>query len=411
VRRLVAEMSIGSSEYLRAVDGGLAQEDPAVPALAREDSLTAALELGWRIAELYAHVDDTGEPSADTLLPAHQSLEPADQLELQLRAAAGNARRAGLVERGAALEELRQSARRAPRSLVAAEAFRAEVRRCHIDLDKDLWARDESAGKAYELGNGMSDTYSRIRRAYGGSTEDPKTAWDKTFHSDRIERLKKLLDDLQSRLNPAGVAVLRRHLDQWHKRVEDELKSGKLPELEEVRDGLRRQTVIWRQLIAGDKEPEAWLDSHECAEVRTQLRELAWKRYVRWLPLIAGTLFALIFFLPQILSWYNESFVGTGIASAVVAVTGALGITNASVLLTVRTRLHQWSEQRSELLWNRAVVNRVSAETLLIDSVFSAPPPKPRSVGGAAVGIGRKTKQALGERLGPAPARAAQTTL
>jgi hypothetical protein len=42
-------------------------------------------------------------------------------------------------------------------------------------------------------------------------------------------------------------------------------------------------------------------------------------------------LFLLIFLLTQILSWYQESFVGTGVASAVVAGTGDLGITKASV--------------------------------------------------------------------------------
>ena len=68
--------------------------------------LAAALLLGWRVAELYALVDDTGAPASDTLLPAHGSLEPADQLELQLRAAAGVAARAGVTSKGASLEEL-----------------------------------------------------------------------------------------------------------------------------------------------------------------------------------------------------------------------------------------------------------------------------------------------------------------
>ena len=68
--------------------------------------LAAAVLLGWRVAELYALVDDTGLPASDTLLPAHGSLEPADQLELQLRAACGDARRAGVTSKGAALDEL-----------------------------------------------------------------------------------------------------------------------------------------------------------------------------------------------------------------------------------------------------------------------------------------------------------------
>ena len=34
------------------------------------------------------------------------------------------------------------------------------------------------------------------------------------------------------------------------------------PPEQRVREGVRRQTVIWRQLLAGDKEPEAYLDRH-----------------------------------------------------------------------------------------------------------------------------------------------------
>ena len=126
--------------------------------------LTAALLLGWRVAELYALVDDTGSPAGDTLLPAHESLEPADQLELQLRAASGDARRAGVTSKGASMEDLVDAARAAAASPAAAEAFRARLRRCHIEVQKDLWALDEALGKAYELGNGLSDTYGRVCR-------------------------------------------------------------------------------------------------------------------------------------------------------------------------------------------------------------------------------------------------------
>lgn len=105
-----------------------------------EEPLAAAVLLGWRVAELYALVDDTGVPARDTLLPAHGGLEPADQLELQLRAAAGDARRAGVTSKGASLDDLVERARNAPESTAAGDAFRAQLRRCHIEVQKDLWA-------------------------------------------------------------------------------------------------------------------------------------------------------------------------------------------------------------------------------------------------------------------------------
>ena len=259
--------------------------------------LTAALLLGWRVAELYALVDDTGAPASDTLLPAHGSLEPADQLELQLRAAAGVAARAGVTSKGASLEELVRMARGATASPAAAEAFRAQLRGCHVEVQKDLWALDESAGKAYELGDGLSDTYGRVCRAYRRDAEDALATWEDVFLAERIERLKKLLDDLQTRLNAAGVTVVRAQLDAWSAGVATRLRASGLPREEPVREGLRRQTVIWRQLLTGDKSPEAYLDRDARAALHDDLRALIWRRYRIWAMVLAAAV------IGRVLAW------------------------------------------------------------------------------------------------------------
>ncbi len=362
-----------------------------------DGQLAAAVLLGWRVAELYALVDDTGMPASDTLLPAHGSLEPADQLELQLRAACGDARRAGVTSKGAALDQLVERARAAPGSHAAADAFRAQLRTCHIEVQKDLWALDEAAGKAYELGNGLSDTYGRICRAYRRDGEDPSATWEQVFLPERVERLKKLLDDLQSRLNAGGVAVVRAQLDAWCAGVQARLRTGEAPSEQAVRDAVRRQTVIWRQLLAGDKEPEAYLDRHARAALRDDLRQLIWRRYRRWSIVLAAALFVLVAALPQLLSAYQTGVVQTGLASALVAVAGAVGITKASVLLTVRGRLDQWSQ----LLWNRALAQKVVEATLTLDAVLP-PPGRERRI---AAGIARaraRAPQKLGRRPPPA---------
>src|SRR5919204_6440484 len=100
----------------------------STPSTAQETGLSSAVELGWRLAELYALVDDTGTPTDDTLLPAHASLDPADQLELQVRAAAGDARRAGIFANAEELEELVDCAREAPLSDSNAQEFRRRLR-------------------------------------------------------------------------------------------------------------------------------------------------------------------------------------------------------------------------------------------------------------------------------------------
>jgi hypothetical protein len=341
------------------------------PLTSPDGPLAAAVLLGWRVAELYALVDDTGTPASDTLLPAHGSLEPADQLELQLRAACGDARRAGVTSKGAALDQLVERARAAPVSAAAADAFRAQLRSCHIEIQKDLWALDESAGKAYELGNGLADTHGRICRAYRRDGEEPATAWQQVFLPVRIERLKKLLDDLQSRLNASGVAVVRAQLGAWCEGVQSRLRSGEAPSEERVREGLRRQTIIWRQLLAGDKEPEAYLDRHARAALRDDLRHLIWRRSRRWAIVLGAVFFALAMAVPHLRWLYHSDFVQNGLGPALVAVSGAVGITKASVLFTVRGRLDQWSQ----LLWNRALAQKVVEATLTLDAVL---PPSAR---------------------------------
>jgi hypothetical protein len=327
--------------------------------------LASALVLGWRVAKLYARVDDTGEPAADTLLPGHDSLDPADQLELQLSAAAGDARRAGVTAKAAALDDLVSSARAAARSAAAGEVFRARLRQRHVELQKDLWARDEALGRAYELGNGLSDTFGRVCRAYRDDPHGVVAVWEDVFAHDRIERLMKLLDDLQSRLNAAGVAVVRAQLDAWRSGVAERLRPGAVPSREAVLAGLRRQTIIWRQLLTGDKEPEAYLDRHARAALHDDLRALIWRRYRRWVLLAAAAIAGGVFV------WLRVDDAGP----AILAGAGALGLTKASVLLSVRGRLDQWSK----LLWERALAERIVAATLTLDTVLP-PPPRERRI-------------------------------
>jgi hypothetical protein len=251
------------------------------------------------------------------------------------------------------------AARAAADSPAATDVFRARLRRRHIELQKDLWAQDEALGKAYELGGGLSDTYGRICRAYRHHAEDALTTWQAVFEAGRVERLKKLLDDLQSRLNVAGVAVVRAQLDAWCAGVGARLTAERLPPEAEVREGLRRQTVIWRQLLTGDKAPEAYLDRHARAALHDDLHGLIWRGYRRWAGVLAAAILALVLAWPYL----------SGASSAVVAAVGALGLTKASVLLTVRGRVDQWSK----LLWERALAMRIVDATLTLDSVL--PPP------------------------------------
>ena len=143
----------------------------------QDADLAAAVALGWRVAELYSLVDDDHDCSPDTLLPAHSGLARADQLELQLRAAAGDAKRAGVTSKPASLAALVAVARESAEGHVQREAFRTQLRACHVEINKDLWSMNEALGKAYELGNGLSDTYGRVCRGYREPGADHALVW------------------------------------------------------------------------------------------------------------------------------------------------------------------------------------------------------------------------------------------
>jgi hypothetical protein len=347
--------------------------------------LACALQLGWRIAHLYALADDDlGEPLSDTLLPLHESLEAADQLELQVRTAAGDARRAGSTRGADALDGLKGTARAAPYSDEECLKFRGALWECHVEIDKELWASSESGAKAYELGNGLSDTYNRICRAYRDPAIDLAGEWQAVFGEQRIARLKECLHDLQSRLDPRAVTVVSDQLDAWRRRVSQ--TPLQLPEEPEVRRLLRRQTIIWRQLLIGDKRPEAFLDRRQRAGLRRELARLVWKRYLPCLPglaVVVGLVFLAAVNFSHISRWYEHNLAATGAATLLASVAGALGITVASVGLTVRTRMSEWTD----LLWSRAVSAQVTAVTLTVNELL--PPPRRGVISGAGLRVRR----------------------
>jgi hypothetical protein len=295
-----------------------------------------ALELGWRVADLYALVGNIAEPAPDTLLPAQRELAAADQLELQLRTAAGYARRLGFVSEAEILNRLVPDAHDAPTSPDASERFRNKIRSLHVELIKALWNRDETLGKAYELGTGLSDTYSRILNAYRDRSQDLRADWETAFGHERVDNLLNLLDDLQPHLNPGGVAVVRNHLRIWMELVKVRLSAGGLPDMRNVRTWFRRQTLTWRRLLAADTELERLLPAYAQLDLMPEFRRRLHRQYRRYvLPALIVVLVAV-----GIVSLFDvENVFGPEVGALIV---GVVGIVAARVALPedVRARYH-----------------------------------------------------------------------
>ncbi len=352
-------------------DGGAGAE-PVPPRRSTENEIAQSIDLGWRVAALYALRPTTlkpPEPVAADMLLNRRSLSASDRVELEVRAIAGVADRVGVALSEAELSGLLGLADGAGRSAVREQTFRNELARQHLSFEKRLWASDESRGKAYELGNFLSDSWNRMLRPEAGG--DPHEELHGVFSAVRVERMKHLLDDLQARIDPVAAHTVSNHLDQWRARVTEAPEPQPNPQpmtVDEVAvefEPLERQTIIWRQLLTGDKEPEAWIGHARRVEVRDELTKQLWRRYRRPLPWLVP-LVLVVGLLLYLLYDHNKDTAKEA-AGVVLAALGALGITRATMIGTVRRGLQSWGD----LMWNRSLAAVICRETSVVDDLLA----------------------------------------
>ena len=347
-----------------------------------DPQISDAITLGWRIATLYSlRADELPSSPPDNLLPMRRSLPASERLVLELRAAAGDAGRLGLGLEPAELEQLVRLAEHAPESSAIEADFRARIRAWHIDLQTMLWADHEATGKAYELGSFLSDTSNRVvleLRRTGDPCEHVTGELREVFSARRVERVKRLLDDLQTRIDPAAVRIVKQHLECWHGAVcERTAQCATRADL----DPLDNQAVVWFQLVSGDKEPEAFIDHDDRERVRGTMFSRTIATYLRNPRFIVGSLVGLAALIALSVALVNQAF-GKDLGSILAVMTpiaGALGVSLTSVGRTVRKSL----DVRAELLWNTALVDVISAKTLCVDELLPVLPARVWRVGAA----------------------------
>jgi len=291
----------------------------------------------------------------------------------QVSAAAGDADRLGIGLEPAELGDLVALAEHAPDSPDAEDGFRARIRAWHVDLQTSLWADREATGKAYELGSFLSDTSNRVvleLRRTGDPCAHVTRELREVFSARRVERVKRLLDDLQTRIDPAAVRIVKQHLDCWQSAVGD--RTAKCTTRADL-EPLDSQAITWFQLVSGDKEPEAYIDHDDRAHLRNAMVARTMRAYVRswrcWATavLMLAATAALAYLLVAQKATAAQIFAVAG------PIAGALGISLASLGRTVRQSL----DVRAELLWNTALVEVISARTLCIDELLPEPQTRP----------------------------------
>jgi hypothetical protein len=328
--------------------------------------VVVALELGWRLAVLYADLENplhaVGEVEAvPACLPAVETMPNGDQLEVQVRAAASLAYRLKATSHGDEILDLAGAVHATCGSRRETVAVRGRLRECHSKLIKELWFKHEAQGKAYELGTSLFDSWNRVRLAPSADELGRVKEWQAVFGRDRIERIKVLLDDLQTQLSPTAVTVVKAHLDFWREAVKEHVKDDAAPPSEKSIALLRAQTVIWRQLLTEAKQPEAFLQREDRRELHRTFKQLVWRSVLRPLPILAGL--GAVALLAALLSGVIHV---ASTAQSAVALLGAIGLSQASLAVIARDRIKDWTG----LLWNRALADVVFEATLLADDVF-----------------------------------------
>jgi hypothetical protein len=304
------------------------------------------------------------------MLLNRRSLSASDRAELEVRAIAGVADRVGAPFAEPELDRLLELASRAGASAEDEQAFREHLSHLHIDFEKRLWAADEASGKAYELGNFLSDSWNRVLTPR--INPDPYSELQEIFSPTRVRRMTLLLDDLQARIDPVAAHAVESHLHEWRDRVASARPAApatglKHEDVARKLEPVERQTIIWRQMLTGDKEPEAWIGRAQRAQVRDEFTRMLWGRYRRlltWLlPLVAvlGAAFAILY--------ANNSDYVRGLAGTALALAGTVGLTRASMTSSIKRGLQNWGD----LMWNRALAVVICRETLVLDDLL--PPP------------------------------------
>ena len=344
-----------------------------------DDRIAHAIRLGWCVAELYSL--RAGElPSAppDNILPLRTSLPPTARLRLELQAAAGDAQRAGVATDPDEMRDLLDLASRARGSEDAERELRIGIENWHIGLATALWADDAAAGEAYELGSFLSDTWNRVVMAMRRDGDNDPLVADEllaVFSDERVARIDVLLDNLQARIDPAAVRIVQHHLEAWRSHVHEHVAQDgpvRLPfaATRARLEPLASQTIMWRQIVTGEKEPEAFIGREARAKLRdTMVRRMIAGQRFRWRWLASGGALA-----AGVLGAGELAALLDGAQLAPIVALGgtlaaAFGVKLSSIALTLRRSL----DARAELIWNTALAEVICEQTLRVGDLFAAP--------------------------------------
>jgi hypothetical protein len=238
------------------------------------------------------------------------------------------------------------------------KAIENAIKDLHVEALFALAAADSRLGRAYALGYELADV-----------CLEPcdRCSFESAFGT-QVVPVKDRLADLASSLPAHSSRAVVLSLRAWEVWAAEPELNGK--GLSWTRDGagveaaLRRQGVLWRDLLAGDKEGQDMLNTNHYVRAASSLIaamvSTAW-RFMRplWLPLGLMTLSLLAGIALLLFTGSGGKALGTILAAA-----GAIGITGAGI----RARLGDVAGELQSQLWG-AELDLAIAQAVLIGPV------------------------------------------
>ena len=301
-----------------------------------------AFRLGWAIAELRGRYEpsrfDHRDPGAEKVfrrgayqLPLSSERSPAEiRKELtetgeDLSQALGLQDDQKVAESWTTLTALLA----AIESAANRKALWDEVVKSFFQWDahvQDALVLEATHAAAYQLGRGLAETYWALEP---DRSANEMGSWEFLLGPRRRELLQRLAGRLSAYLGAGVVAAIDGPLTHWSDLAKD-TAARSAPGVEE---DLYRQSLLWRDLIRGERQPqdlplspdvktpasaEVWKDLHLYRDALSSLR----------LPLLGGALGIAAFILGATLL---ASGAGHSGFSTAVSLLGALGVTSAGL--------------------------------------------------------------------------------
>jgi hypothetical protein len=319
--------------------------------------VTAALTLGWRLAELYSHElpgpPDRSDPAKlPKHLPGLGELGSHDQAVLLLDQAKTELDALQLKE--VPLDPVISALKTQHRDT---DPIRFLILGCHNAIRKQLATGEAQLSIAYGLGRALADTCllpnvgskDKVKVAANGGSKatldeaDTRNRLKTEFAHFRVLQLQGWLDDLRRALPAKAAAAVSISLGLWADRVNSSLSRA---EWKQLVDSRRRhhQREIWRRLLVGQKTPSSLLKPADYAfaakrmlgHVNALIRDFARRAW----PFILAV-FACAFSLGWFLLVKTPSDSTTRAAAFVVAGAGFFGATWKSISATLGKTIGQ----------------------------------------------------------------------